>query len=54
MIEQRTLKGREAYVVYLDDDLQPVDKGAETLVKIIFKDNHETLWLVPPTAADEA
>lgn len=53
MIETQTLKGREAYVVYLDNQLQPVDKGDETLVKIIYKDNGETLWLVVPQDDEE-
>ncbi|MBO0736552.1 MAG: hypothetical protein J2P48_08290 [Alphaproteobacteria bacterium] len=46
-MERVIIDGREAYAAYLNDRLQPVAKGEETLVKVIFLDNHQTLWLTP-------
>ena len=50
MIEEREIDGRQAHVVWLDDRLNPVDKDAATLVKVIFADG-ETRWLVPQREA---
>ena len=53
MIERQTINGRDAYVVYLDRDLAPVDKAEATLVKVIYKDTGETMWLVPPDTDED-
>jgi hypothetical protein len=53
MIEQTTLDDRPVWLVYLDNALNPVDKGQETLVKVVYRDTGETLWLVPKPAARE-
>ena len=52
MIEMRDIEGRAASVIYLDDAMEPVDKQAATLVKVVFRDNGETKWLVPPRDPD--
>lgn len=56
MIEHLEVDGRAAFVMYLNDELQPVDKGDETLIRVLFKDNGDTLWLVnkPEEAAEDA
>jgi hypothetical protein len=38
MIEKQIIDGRPALVAYLDDKFNPVDKGKETLVKVVFTD----------------
>lgn len=52
MIEEQTIDGKKAHVVYLDDALNPVDnKRDATLVKVLFADG-ETAWLVPSRDSD--
>jgi hypothetical protein len=38
MIEKQIIEGRPALVAYMDDRFNPVDKGKETLVKVVFTD----------------
>jgi hypothetical protein len=46
MIEQTQIDGQTATVAYLNDDMEPVDKDAATLVKVIFEDGRR-VFMVP-------
>jgi hypothetical protein len=46
MIEHQTINGRRATVAYLGEDFSPVDRGQESMVKIIFEDG-EVVFAVP-------
>jgi len=52
MIERQTIDGREAVVIYLSDDLTPVDRDEASLVKVTFEDDNSSVWLVPPGRED--
>jgi len=52
MIEKQTIDDRKAAVAYLTKDLEPADKDAAELIKVVFDDG-ETLWLTPPALKEE-
>src|SRR5262249_32077357 len=44
---QMTIDGRKASVAYLDDDFEPVDPDAATLMKVVFDDGEMAFLTIP-------
>jgi len=53
MIEHQIINGREAYVQYLNEDLTPSDDRNAPVVRVVFNDNGESLWLGKPMEDNE-
>jgi hypothetical protein len=53
MIERSELDGRPVFLVYIGPDFQPANKGEETMIKVIYRDNGETMWLTTPPEDEE-
>jgi uncharacterized protein len=52
MIEKQIIEGRPALVAYMDDKFNPVHRGKETLVKVVFTDPQGgSLFLTPSASA---
>lgn len=53
MIERVVVEGRPATAAYINSDFEPVGKDQATLVKIIFDDGEDVLFLKPVKKAEE-
>lgn len=47
MIERVTIEGREATVIYIDRDFNPVDRDEAMLAKIVFDDGTTRFAVFP-------
>jgi hypothetical protein len=53
MIIQTEVDGRNAFVAFFDENMEPVDKGKEAFIKVMFEDDNEVRWMIPSSHEDE-
>lgn len=52
MLERKTIRGRDAVVVYLDGNMKPVDSIVAEIAKITYLDNLESVFLTPKAISE--